>query len=183
MDRQKNTRFLHEIIILFTLAFCIAATIYSYYNPSILAIFIFPAISFCFALLLWAIVARFILRRGEKRFMEKSFTKPVKFALFPTACSLCMTLLLAMPRTPSVDAAHEESLIITAFAFIIFVLPLFIVFIVVFGTLAFAAAITHMRRTHAQDSAIYRKGPLVFTITVYGLMLLAVIAFVLTMVL
>ncbi len=181
MDKVKNTSFKYEIFILISLILCVAGTVYSYLNPSILAIFIFPAISYFFGLLLWAITARFILRRDEQRFMNKSFKRPLKFALFPTAGALALLLLLAMPRTPAVDAAHEESLIITAFAFIIIVLPLVIVAIVVFGALAFSGAINHMRRTPLDESAFYRKGPLVFAITVYGIMFLIVIIFALTM--
>ncbi len=177
MDKQKNTKRPYEIIIAVTLIFCILGAIYSYFNPSILAIFIFPAISFCFALFLWAMIVRFLLHR-DKRFLDKSFTKPIKFALFPAAFCLCLILLLAMPRTPNIDPTLQESLVITALAFIMFVLPMSILLIVIFGSLAFASAISHLRQTKIDESPIYRKGPLIFTISIYSLIFLGFIVFV-----
>ncbi len=178
MVKEKNTKKRYEIMIIIFSIISILGTVYTYLNPNIFVVILFPIISVCVAILVWCVVARFFLYKDKERLLSKSFAKPVRLAMFPPVSILSLLLLLSMPNPPNSDMVlTEDSLAIIAFAFIIFVLPLAVLLVVVFGAMAFAASINHMQSTPLDESVKYRKGPLFFTIIVNILILIVFIVF------
>ncbi len=171
----------YEIKMIISAIICIVGYIYTYLRPNIFVVILFPIISCAFAVAVWNIYARFVLCRGNKRLQDKVFIRAIKLTMFSPLFIVGMFILLSMPDAPNTAMAiSEDALTVVALAIIVIILPLTVMLTLILGAIAFASSVHHLKQTPIEEGALYRKGPIIFTSTVYVLIALSVIGYIIS---
>ena len=135
----------------------IGAVAFGLLRPTPWMFALIPLLGLCGAFFVWCLAARLWLCRDKERLLAKSFTRPVRFALFVPVWMLLTALLYTMP---SAIGAEQEALVDSIVVLVLLTgLVAVPILAMALAALAVWTGVRHMKFAPQAETRAYREGP------------------------